>query len=198
MVCVPHDGETITDSVTNIGRFGNNCVKSSAMALLRIQSSLGAPFGRHYPAEESRRGKSAGLTIWGGRVESPCSGGPFVRLEMQVERWQSGLTRTPGERECLKSTGGSNPPLSASCLFATQMPLLWLTPPGRSPVAPKSTRPPSHTFPPPGFPARVPVSSSGLRTRFEAGCSTSPQPGNRPPSPFRWFDVKCLRADHVV
>ena len=33
--------------------------------------------------------------------------------EQAVERWQSGLTRTPGERECLNSTGGSNPPLSA-------------------------------------------------------------------------------------
>jgi hypothetical protein len=34
-----------------------------------------------------------------------------------VERWQSGLTRTPGKRECPKSTGGSNPPLSAKFLL---------------------------------------------------------------------------------
>ena len=31
-----------------------------------------------------------------------------------VERWQSGLTRTPGKREYPKGIGGSNPPLSAS------------------------------------------------------------------------------------
>jgi hypothetical protein len=30
-----------------------------------------------------------------------------------VERWQSGLTRTPGKREYPKGIGGSNPPLSA-------------------------------------------------------------------------------------
>ena len=30
-----------------------------------------------------------------------------------LERWQSGLTRTPGKREYLKSTGSSNLPLSA-------------------------------------------------------------------------------------
>jgi hypothetical protein len=32
----------------------------------------------------------------------------------RVERWQSGLTRTPGKREYLKSTGSSNLPLSAT------------------------------------------------------------------------------------
>jgi hypothetical protein len=31
----------------------------------------------------------------------------------RVERWQSGLTRTPGKREYSKGIGGSNPPLSA-------------------------------------------------------------------------------------
>ena len=30
-----------------------------------------------------------------------------------MERWQSGLTRTPGKREYSKGIGGSNPPLSA-------------------------------------------------------------------------------------
>jgi hypothetical protein len=30
-----------------------------------------------------------------------------------MERWQSGLTRTPGKREQPKAVGGSNPPLSA-------------------------------------------------------------------------------------
>jgi hypothetical protein len=34
-----------------------------------------------------------------------------------VERWQSGLTRTPGKREYPKGIGGSNPPLSAINLF---------------------------------------------------------------------------------
>ena len=34
-----------------------------------------------------------------------------------AERWQSGLTRTPGKREYPKGIGGSNPPLSASLDF---------------------------------------------------------------------------------
>jgi hypothetical protein len=33
-----------------------------------------------------------------------------------VERWLSGLRRTPGKREYLKSTVGSNPSLSASLI----------------------------------------------------------------------------------
>ena len=35
---------------------------------------------------------------------------------LRVERWQSGLTRTPGKREYPKGIGGSNPPLSATLI----------------------------------------------------------------------------------
>ena len=35
----------------------------------------------------------------------------------QAERWLSGLKRTPGKREYLKSTVGSNPSLSANFIF---------------------------------------------------------------------------------
>ena len=40
---------------------------------------------------------------------------PYARkfATKRVERWQSGLTRTPGKREYPKGIGGSNPPLSA-------------------------------------------------------------------------------------
>ena len=42
--------------------------------------------------------------------------GKFCHSAATAERWQSGLTRTPGKREYPKGIGGSNPPLSASLI----------------------------------------------------------------------------------
>src|SRR5580658_7111626 len=47
-----------------------------------------------------------------------CGFAPTITLKLVVERWQSGLTRTPGKREQPKAVGGSNPPLSASSNFS--------------------------------------------------------------------------------
>ena len=42
-----------------------------------------------------------------------------IELRDWAERWLSGLRRTPGKREYLNSTGGSNPPLSAIFILVT-------------------------------------------------------------------------------
>src|SRR5581483_875418 len=57
----------------------------------------------------SKCGKSARKTLRWAAV--------LGNYQAAVERWLSGLRRTPGKREYLKSTVGSNPSLSASFLF---------------------------------------------------------------------------------
>ena len=49
-----------------------------------------------------------------GATESACGERENVRNTQPLERWLSGLRRTPGKREYIKSTVGSNPSLSAS------------------------------------------------------------------------------------
>jgi hypothetical protein len=60
------------------------------------------------------RGRARENTMTAGRPVWVTPFHPTEAPDTTVERWLSGLRRTPGKREYLNSTGGSNPPLSAS------------------------------------------------------------------------------------